>query len=53
LFISNLLLNLQSGCDSSKTDDTFVFLPLQESQLQEKIRSVIADVAGMARYCML
>jgi len=28
-----------------------VFLPLQESPLQEKSRSADADVAGMARYC--
>ncbi|KAK4006169.1 hypothetical protein OUZ56_011324 [Daphnia magna] len=40
-----------SVCDSSKTDDTFVFLTLQESPLQEKSRSADADVAGMARYC--
>jgi hypothetical protein len=44
-------LNLQSVCDSRKTDDTFLFLPLQESPLQEKSRSVDADVVGMARYC--
>ena len=49
--MSNFLLNLQSVCDSSKTDDTFVFFPLQERPLQEKSRSADADVAGMARYC--
>ena len=30
---------------------THLFLPLQESPLQEKSRSVDADVVGMARYC--
>ena len=40
--MSNFLLNLQSVCDSSKTDDTFVFLPLQERPLQEKSRSADA-----------
>ena len=49
--MSNFLLNLQSVCDSRKTYDMFVFLPLQERPLQEKRRSADADVSGMARYC--
>jgi hypothetical protein len=37
--------------DSTKTGETFLFLPLQERPLHEKRRSAEAEVAGMARYC--